>query len=32
MLLDAVQGPHSAYSRTDLEAAAGRVRKRMKLE
>jgi antitoxin (DNA-binding transcriptional repressor) of toxin-antitoxin stability system len=30
MLLEAVQGPHSPYSRRDLEAAAARVRKRAK--
>ena len=30
MLLEAVRGPHSAYSRKDLESVAARVRRRMK--
>lgn len=30
LLLEAVCGPHSAYARTDLEAAARRVRRRSK--
>jgi len=30
MLLEAVRGPHSAYSRKDLEAAARRVRRRIR--
>ncbi len=30
MLLEAVQGPHTPYSRKDLPTAAERVRKRMK--
>ena len=29
LLLEAVRGPHSAYSRKDLESAARRVRRRL---